>query len=157
MPLPRYPCLLLAHHPSRSMYRIVVSAPSSGPVKLCGKPSLVVVRSPIWHVIPFWIEKKSDLSFGESVRLDAICGITVTRWLKPPESKNRFAQNGSSDPLCAERQLRPARVPSRRPIVTKFSGLVQTVRGSPPAKFGERGSSDADAVRYAPNGRSALC
>jgi hypothetical protein len=44
------------------------------------------------------------------------------------------------------------RVPSRRPIVTKFSVGGQIDPGSRPAKFGERGSIDADVVNYAYDG-----
>jgi hypothetical protein len=44
------------------------------------------------------------------------------------------------------------RVPSRRPIVTKFSVGGQIDPGSRSAKFGERGSIDADVVNYAYDG-----
>ena len=49
-------------------------------------------------------------------------------------------------------QLDTSWVPSRRPIVTKFSVRAQIDLGSGPAKFGERGSIDADVVNYAYDG-----
>ena len=63
--------------------------------------------------------------------------VSVGRWT-PTQSTMRTC--GGPD------QHDTGRVPSRRPIVTKFSARQQIDPGSRPAEFGERGSIDADVV-----------
>ena len=74
--------------------------------------------------------------------------VSVGRWT-PTQSTMRTG--GGPD------QHDTGRVPSRRPIVTKFSVRQQIDPGSRPAEFGERGSIDADVVNYAYDGGPDDC